>query len=151
MLLRVHAAHFYLCRHLRLPPRGAGLDPAPLSWPGPPHKGGTGFALCCIMGCQSQLDLAGVQDSVRSPAEIVQSWQWQWQGTAGVQRAPRTSFWFCIYSGKNKPLRCYNGIQLTNWKTSSILQGNKRLSVLDVCSKIIFSLNILYISIHMHI
>lgn len=110
-----------------------------------------GSALCCIMGCRSQLDLAGVQDSVRSPAEIVQSWQWQWQGTAGVQRAPRTSFWFCIYSGKNKPLRCYNGIQLTNWKTSSILQGNRRLSVLDVCSKMIFSLNILYIYPHAHI
>lgn len=97
---------------------------------GSPHGGGTGFPgvppLCT--------DPAGLGDSVRSPAEIAHSWR-KWQGGKELLEDP---FIFAYIQVKiNKPLRCYDGMQLTNWKTSSILQGDRRLPMLDICGKII--------------
>lgn len=71
---------------------------------------------------------------MRSPAEIVHSWR-EWQGCKELLEDP---FIFVYIQVKiNRPLRCYNSTQLANWKASSILQGDSRLPVLDVCSKII--------------
>ena len=104
------------------------------SMPGSPQDRGRGFSGAALLGAWPQLGPARVWDSVRSWSETGRSWR-EWQGCKELLEDPLGFVY--IQVGTNTPLGCYNGTQLTNWKASSILQGDRRLPVLVVCSKII--------------
>lgn len=146
MLFRVHAAHFYLCRQLELPPRGAGADPAPLYCQGHPTTviGNLQSWLC------SALDLCRLENMGRNPPEIGHSWR-EWQGKKQHWEDP--FIFVSIQVNINKLLRCVTTAHSLETTTASTLQGDRRLSVLDACSKItpFFFPWISCVSIHMNI